>query len=334
MLYYSPAGMKDGDDDWVETLTRWSASVGMNPIRVRWKLRRWQGSFQRMRRRGEQQAEHVQYQHRVCPQCTSVQDKDAKVCTRCGASLGLRSTEKMRRLGFEVPTVSLSLGLGVVITLCYARLIASTTLPTFEVLFTMDGDTLWLHGSWHMRAFLQGQWWRVLTSMFLHIGMWHAAFNLYALATVGPHIEEMYGRGRTLFFFLLTGVVANLVSGYFSPYGNAGASGALMGLIGMAAARGHLSGGAHGRQVRDLMLKWVAYTMIFGFVMGADNWAHGGGFVAGGLIGLLVPPRVFTRSPGREVGSILGFVGVIACVVAVYFVMVPPLSLDGVALLP
>jgi membrane associated rhomboid family serine protease len=255
-----------------------------------------------------------------------VQDRDAKVCSRCGAPLGSRTGEKLRRLGITAPTISASLGLGLLITLCYARLMRATPEAGIDVLFTMDGAVLVAHGRWIPVAFWAGEHFRIFCSLFLHIGMWHAAFNLLALAIVGPQIEDLYGRGPTLFAFFLTGGLANLVSGLMNPWGNAGASGALLGLIGLAAARGHLQRTAAGREIRDLMLTWLVYTILFGILIGADNWAHGGGFVAGALLGLLVSPKWLCTPPGRVVGGVAGLVGIVLTINAVARVMWPSLG--------
>jgi membrane associated rhomboid family serine protease len=300
----------------------------MNPVRVRFKLRKLASDWRRARERGTD-AVGRDYQHRVCPECTAVADRDATVCARCGAKLGSRTAERLRRLGITAPKVSVSLGLGLLITLCYARLMRASPEAGIDMLFTMAGPVLREHGSWSPSAFASGEYFRIVTSLFLHIGMWHATFNLLALAVVGPHIEDLYGRGPTLFTFFLTGALANLVSGFMNPFGNAGASGALMGLIGLAAARGHVQGNAAGRDIRNLMLTWLVYTLLFGILIGADNWAHGGGFVAGGLLGLLLSPRWLRSAPGKVVGSAMGLAGVVLTVGAVTLVMWPSIWSGG-----
>jgi rhomboid protease GluP len=312
----------DRHDELIEKLVRLSGALGLNQVRTRWRLRRWATNFERWR--SSSREEPRGYEHRVCGNCGSLQDRDAKLCTRCGERLGSRSGERLHRMGFAAPRLSLSAGLGLLITLCFFRLILAAPNLGFEVLFTMDPEALWVHGSWHLRAFQAGQYWRILTALFLHIGMWHAAFNLFALATVGPAIEDLYGRGFTLFLFLLTGALANLVSGLMSPYGNAGASGALMGLIGLAAIRGHLMRNAHGRQIRDMMVSWFVYTMLFGLVMRADNWAHGGGFVAGLVIGFVVEPRWLRHPAGKVVSTVLGALALVVTLVTVALVWWPP----------
>lgn len=292
----------------------------MNPVRVRWRLQRWADEW---RRSGDDGANpRGPTRRRVCPECTAVQDVDARVCSRCGAKLAM-GHGLLRRLGFVTPRVSVSLGLGVLITLCYARLMRASPNTVWEMLFTMDGRVLWVHGSWRLDDFLAGDYYRIVTSMFLHIGIWHATFNLLALAVVGPDIEAMYGRGPTLFLFLFTGALANLASGLFNPHGNAGASGALMGLIGLAAIRGHLLGTSHGRAVRDSMLSWFVYTMLFGLVVHADNWAHGAGFAVGLLLGAVLSPRWFRTKAGRPLAFALGAIGTLVAALAVLHVMLP-----------
>jgi hypothetical protein len=167
--------------------------------------------------------------------------------------------------------------------------------------------------------------WRFLTSVFLHAGLIHLAFNLMSLAVVGPQVEEDYGRWPMLFLFVVTGVFAAVASRYTGMDGvGIGASGAVMGLIGVAAAAGHRAGNTRGKHRRNDMLKWAAYCMFFGFIVRADNRAHLAGFVLGGAIGLLVPPRLVVRTRvARVIGGILGGFAMVAMLAAVALTMVP-----------
>lgn len=317
--------MSDRDDDWVETVTRFAASLGLNPVRVRWRLRRLQSRWQSDEDSDNPRKEQPRFAHRICSQCRSLQDKDAKVCTSCGARLGPRSMEGARRLtAGRAPSISVVLG--TLMVLAYFRLILAWPDADFGYVFGMDGRVLNVHGALNPILVEHGQWWRLVTAQFLHIGLLHLGFNLYALSIVGPHVEAMYGRGPALFIFLLTGIVANVVSGMFNVHGNAGASGALMGLIGMAAARGHLAGG-HGHLVRNIMLQWFAFTMIFGFAIGADNWAHAGGFVAGGVVGFLTRPRWFRAGQGGTLSLVMGGMGALVTLLAMAIILYPPVAL-------
>ena len=140
-------------------------------------------------------------------------------------------------------------------------------------------------------AVWRGDWWRVSASILLHGGVMHIAFNLLALKQICPAIEELFGKGRTLFFFMITGILAAVGSAALRSGGvGIGASGAIMGLVGLAAGWGQRDGGLAGRTTRDSMVNWGLYTMVFGYLVGADNVAHFVGFAAGFAIGYIVQP--------------------------------------------
>lgn len=77
-----------------------------------------------------------------------------------------------------------------------------------------------------------GQYWRLLTAMFLHIGIMHLFFNSYALYIYGPVVERLYGKVKFTIVYLLSGLLGSLASYAFSPNPAAGASGAIFGLMG------------------------------------------------------------------------------------------------------
>ncbi len=134
-----------------------------------------------------------------------------------------------------------------------------------------------------------GQYWRFFTSMFLHIGLLHLAFNMYALYLFGDLVEDIYGRASFIAIYVLSGFLGGVTSYTFgSPYVIAvGASGAIFGLIGAWAAynykrRGTALGSANLRGAAII----VAINLVLGFTLpGVDNLAHIGGLVAGGVAG-------------------------------------------------
>ncbi len=145
---------------------------------------------------------------------------------------------------------------------------------------------------------LQGQVWRLFTSMFLHIGPQHLAFNCIGLLAFGFEMERLYGRWRYLVIYLLSGLFGSLAS--FAVRGggtySAGASGAIFGIVGMQAAfflfyRHRL--GEFGRQRRNMALILIGISLALGFsgIMPSDNWAHLGGFITGFIFGYLLAPR-------------------------------------------
>jgi membrane associated rhomboid family serine protease/ribosomal protein L40E len=300
------------DDDhpaWIDRAAALAASVGLNPVRVRWKLQRRVNQWRAWRRRSEVRIEAIRYDHRVCPRCTAVNDREASVCHRCESSLSARPLELARRVGLGAPIVtSASAWLGIAIVAVYLR----TALVGGDPM-SISWNALYVHGANLPVGEGAGEPWRYATSIFLHADLIHLAFNLLALARVGPIIEQQFSRGALLACFLVTGVVASIGSAYLGLDGiGIGASGAVLGLIGAAGAAGHRAGTARGREIRNAMLRWGVATALFGLFVSVDNRAHAVGFVTGAALGLAVRPRWFAaghrrgRLTSRIVGSVAG----------------------------
>lgn len=147
---------------------------------------------------------------------------------------------------------------------------------------------------------LEGETWRLFTSMFLHIGFLHLFFNGYALFIFGIEMESLYGSDRFLTIYVLSGLFGSLVS--FAWRGpnvlSAGASGAIFGVVGMNLAFfliHHKSFGTLGRQRVMNTLVIIGINLVFGFtVPGIDNMAHMGGLVSGFALGYGLTPRYKT----------------------------------------
>lgn len=140
-----------------------------------------------------------------------------------------------------------------------------------------------------------GQVWRLLTSMFLHIGLMHLFFNSYALLVFGIEVERLYGSTRFLAIYLLAGLWGSLVSFAVGPDLSAGASGAIFGLLGTMVAffRRHREAfGRWGRQRLFNLLGVAGFNLVLGFtVPGIDNLAHLGGLLSGAALGWLLAPQ-------------------------------------------
>jgi rhomboid protease GluP len=141
----------------------------------------------------------------------------------------------------------------------------------------------------------QGQVWRLLTSIFLHIGPMHLFFNSYALFIFGVEVERVYGSARFLTIYLLAGLYGSLVSFAFGPNLSAGASGAIFGLLGVMVAyfrRHRETFGDWGRQRLFSLLGVAGFNLVLGFtVPGIDNLAHLGGLITGVVLGWLLVPE-------------------------------------------
>jgi rhomboid protease GluP len=142
---------------------------------------------------------------------------------------------------------------------------------------------------------VDGQIWRLVTPIFVHIGIVHLAFNTYAVYMFGTQIERTFGSIRYLAIYVLSGVTGVLSSFVLSPHPSAGASGAIFGLIGTEAAffyRYRRAFGRGGQQRLYNILVVIGYNLAFTFVASnIDVWGHLGGLFAGTALGWWLMPR-------------------------------------------
>ena len=148
----------------------------------------------------------------------------------------------------------------------------------------------------------QHHYWRLVTCMFIHIGLLHLLMNNYALWILGQQIEQIYGSARYVFLYLASGLVGSLFSYTFKPLAaSAGASGAIFGLFGVMAAfafryRREIPR-ALSRDIIRRIIPVIAINLLFGFLVSVvDNSAHIGGLIAGAALTLVVP----YKRPGEE----------------------------------
>ena len=150
----------------------------------------------------------------------------------------------------------------------------------------------------------RGDYWRLFTANFLHIGLLHLAFNLYALYIVGTEVEMFYGPWRFLVIYLLSGV-SGAIASYAFTYGlSAGASTAVFGLIGTLVAfftRNRAVFGEMSRTRLTNLIVVIAINLFYGLsVSFIDIWGHIGGFIGGFILGWLLCPfyQIESRSDG------------------------------------
>jgi membrane associated rhomboid family serine protease len=163
-----------------------------------------------------------------------------------------------------------------------------------------------------------GEWWRLLSSVFLHAGLIHLALNGYVLWIFGNAIERDIGRVSTLAVFLVTGVFAGATSFAFASGFTiaVGASGAIFGLVGAFVAynylrRHHVMAQARLRSALSMLL----INLVIGFSIPAIDWrAHLGGLVAGLVAGFAVDPS--RPAAIRRVAATAGLVALVVAAVA------------------
>jgi membrane associated rhomboid family serine protease len=163
-------------------------------------------------------------------------------------------------------------------------------------------QTLMAFGVKANSAIAQGQWWRFVTPVFIHIGWLHIIFNSYALWIVGPQVEKLYGSARFVILYVITGVAGVLGSYLFHPFSiSAGASGAIFGLFGVLLVFGIRYRESippfFKRAVGTGVLPVIFINLFIGFTIpGIDNSAHIGGLLAGAVLAAVVP----FQKPGAQ----------------------------------
>ena len=131
-----------------------------------------------------------------------------------------------------------------------------------------------------------GEYYRLLTSMFLHSGLLHLFFNMYALYIMGPQVESFFGKTKYLIIYLLSGISGSLLSVAFNVNTvSVGASGAIFGLFGALLYFGYNYRGYLGNVIKSQILPVVIINLIFGFIStGVDVAGHIGGLIGGIIV--------------------------------------------------
>lgn len=136
-----------------------------------------------------------------------------------------------------------------------------------------------------------GQWWRLLTSTFLHGGLMHILANMYGLLFVGIFIESLLGAKKYASVYLLTGILASVASiWWYDATVSVGASGAIFGLYGffLACLLLKVFPPEFGKAFLASTLVFVGFNLLMGFTGGIDNAAHIGGLLSGFILGLIM----------------------------------------------
>lgn len=133
---------------------------------------------------------------------------------------------------------------------------------------------------------VRGQWWRLITPIFLHANLLHIGFNMYALHILGPGLESHFGHSRFLALYFLSGFAGNVASMVFTAANSLGASTAVFGLLGAQGVfvyqNREIFGDRAQLALRNIIML-AAINLAIGLSPGIDNWGHMGGLVGGAL---------------------------------------------------
>lgn len=144
-------------------------------------------------------------------------------------------------------------------------------------------------------AIAAGQVWRLLSPVFIHLGLIHFFVNMYSLYAIGPAVERFFGPYRMLVVYLLSGVGGVVLSMTFSANPSVGASGAIFGLLGALGAFLFVHRRTFGRAATFQLRQIVIVALLnlgLGLVPGIDNWGHLGGLITGSCLTAAVGPSL------------------------------------------
>ncbi|MFP3917534.1 rhomboid family intramembrane serine protease [Lysinibacillus telephonicus] len=172
------------------------------------------------------------------------------------------------------PVVSFIIGLNLIVYIL-------TILPVLGDFFFYSGMSVnYLIG--------EGQWWRVVTSIFIHSGFLHVLFNMFSLFLFGPELEKIAGKARFLTIYLLAGIFGNVATYVVQDggYASVGASGAIFGIFGAFVGLVYYTRKTM-PQLKQIIMPLVIISVIITFLSPNVNMAsHLGGLVTGFLLGL------------------------------------------------
>jgi rhomboid protease GluP len=249
---------------------------------------------------------------KMCPACGTLVGITATRCHECGTSLNFSLSAAGRGVsGFFGGETPVTRGLLIANILMFAVSLASSVEKGSGLgLFSgIDGEVLYRLGASYPPAIFYGhQWFRLVTAVFLHSSILHIAFNMWVLWDVGPVIEQVYGSARYLFLYTVTGVVGYLLSAFRGNF-SVGASGALLGMIGVMIAITMKRSGAVMKAEKSRLIWWVVIIFVMGAYPGmhVDNWAHFGGLASGFLLGKLFADRQPLAGPELKRAYALGW---------------------------
>lgn len=152
-----------------------------------------------------------------------------------------------------------------------------------------QGNELLQWGANFKQFTFHGQWWRLLTSVFVHAGLIHLTNNMLALFFIGPFLELSIGSKKFMIIYLLTGIIASITSLLFNDSTiSVGASGAIFGMYGLTASLMLLKY-LDKNLTKMLWISialFIGLNLIMGLRSGIDMAAHLGGLISGFIIGI------------------------------------------------
>ena len=172
-------------------------------------------------------------------------------------------------------------------------------------------------------AITNGEYYRLITGIFLHANLLHLLFNCYAIYIIGMQLESFLGKFKYLLVYLLAGFAGSMLSIFFNTNYSVGASGAIFGMLGSL-----LYFGFHYRTYLDGVIKsqiipLILINLLIGAIVpGIDNWAHIGGLIGGSLATMAVGIKYKSTKFEMINGTILYMIYVLFLGYMIFFKLV------------
>lgn len=169
----------------------------------------------------------------------------------------------------------------------YVLILINVLVFLISILFDMKEEVI-LYGGNHRELIRLGDYYRLITSMFIHVDLLHLLCNCYSLYVVGNQIESFFGKTKYLIIYFGSGIIASLLSICFNTSFSIGASGAIFGLLGSILYFGYHYRLYLGNVLKTQIIPLIILNLLIGFAStGIDNAAHIGGLIGGILVSMI-----------------------------------------------
>ncbi len=322
-------------DELVELVAKAMDAVGLNGRRLRWQWSRRKIAIAEKKASASVMLRSAKGRHKMCRSCRSLVPRSARECPECGESLAeVRAPGISRLIGNLFPGISTATSIlllvnGFWFVLMLIAQLRSGSTQGLGLMSAFDLELLVRFGGGLSRPMMLpdgivtgGEWWRLVTPIFLHGGLLHFFFNSYVLLQLGPISEEIYGTKKFWVIYLSCGIVGSAFSQLPRLTVTVGASGAIIGLMGLLLVYGWKYGGVLGQTLKSAMIRYGIYILVISFVLGSsmrmDHLGHLGGFLCGALMGLVVAPATIREKSAGVVWDILAVAGSLVVLYSFY----------------
>ncbi len=231
----------------------------------------------------------------LCPNCRKLINHDEPICPYCGISRPGSTWKKalpsnLLSSSYDIIKIIIYVNVAFyVLALLLNPMALGLSANPLAFLSPSNNSLLLLGATGTIPIGKLHWWWTLLSASYLHGGLLHIAFNMIALKQLGPFVLREYGVNRFFVIYTVTGMAGFYLSYLAGVPLTIGASASICGLIGATLYYGKSRGDIYGQAIYKQVMGWVVGLAMFGFMIpGINNWGHGGGIVAGILLGFLM----------------------------------------------